>query len=307
MKLTNLFVLICLLSFIVSCKSDDESSSNNNESVSEILNEKFSIQRGGTFVIDPNNVTVDNTISVLSTGGIQRVPLRPGESMNNQITFQSPNNSITAVGMRFGDSGPITFVNLTEEEIQSGVASFPFLIDPTVCNDIAQICHDIKCYEFAYTSAGQISQANLQDIALICGACNEPSCLSLLDEGTCNGLAGEDGSPRFNLKWNGSADLDLYVTDPNGETISFMNPTSSSGGTLDIDCTGNCPGGNSENITWVSGGPAGTYTFYVNYFSGTGSVPFEIIVRDNQQTITTQTGTLQNEDDDSNFFTYTKN
>lgn len=64
------------------------------------------------------------------------------------------------------------------------------------------------------------------------------------------------------MKWRSR--LRPYVTDPNGETISYINTSSSSGGMLDIDCTGNCPGGNSENITWVDGGAAGTYSFYVD-------------------------------------------
>jgi hypothetical protein len=300
----KIILLVLVFTAIYSCKEDD--SQDDGTVAAEILNAAFQINRPGSFIVNPDDVEVDNSVIVFS-GGNGYVPLRGGDNMNNTISFQSSTASITAVGMRFGNTGPITFVPLTPEEIANGVCSLPFSIDPSACADISQICHDIKCNEFAMTSAGKISRADLQDIALICGACNEPSCLELLDEGICQGISGADGSPRFNLTWSGSADLDLYVTDPTGETVSYTNTSSASGGLLDVDCTGSCPGGNSENITWESGGPSGTYTFYVNYFSGTGSVQFNIIVRDNSQTIRTDSGSVSDPGDDSSSFTYTKN
>lgn len=305
MKKIILFAFV--FTAIVSCKKDENNDPQEEETnAAEILNAAFQINRPGTFIVNPADVEIDNSVIVLS-GGNGYVPLRAGDEMNNAVSFQSPTADITAVGMRFGNSGPITFVPLTPDEIANGVASLPFAIDPAVCEDIAQICHDIKCNEFAMTSAGKISQADLQDIALICGACDEPSCLELLDETVCEGISGADGSPRFNLTWSGSADLDLYVTDPAGDTISYINTASASGGMLDVDCTGNCPGGNSENITWASGGPSGTYTFYVNYYSGSGTVPFNILVRDNSQNVRTDTGSVSNSGDNSASFTYTKN
>lgn len=109
MKTTTLFVLILLMTFVTSCKKEDDNVNDNSEQAASILNENFSIQRTGTFTIDPANATVDNSVSVFPTGGFERVPLRPGESMKNQIAFQSPNNNITAIGMRYGNSGSITF------------------------------------------------------------------------------------------------------------------------------------------------------------------------------------------------------
>lgn len=298
---------VLAIGLVTSCNEDDgNGDGDSNDNASEILNENFVVTRPNTFIIDPADVEVDNSILV-NSGGNGYVPLRPGDNMTNQIFFNSPNSNVVAVGMRFGDTGPITFVELTQEEIDAGVGALPFNIDPSVCENIAEICHDIKCYEFAYTDAGTISQSDLQDIALICGACEEPSCLDLLDEATCNGIAGEDGSPRFNLTWSGSADLDLYVEDPNGNVISYLSPTSPTGGSLDVDCTGDCPGGNSENITWPAGGPTGTYTFWVNYYSGSGSVSYNILVRDNDQNITTQSGSVSQAGDDSPMYTYTKN
>ena len=118
-------------------------------------------------------------------------------------------------------------------------------------------------------------------------------------------LTGADGSPRFNMTWSGGTDLDLYVTDPNGYTISYTSPGSPSGGVLDVDCTGNCSGGNAENITWENGGPSGVYEFHVNYFSGSDDTPFTLTIRDNETTMDVINSSLS--EGDSQTWTYTKN
>lgn len=137
-------------------------------------------------------------------------------------------------------------------------------------------------------------------IALI--ACNSDDDTNV-DEDTII-LIGDDGSPRFNLTWIGSVDLDLHVTDPIGETISFANFASDSGGVLDVDCTGDCDEINSENITWVNGGPDGEYSFFVNYFFGNTETSFTLVVRDEDETIEIIEGNLSS--GSSTIFTYTK-
>lgn len=278
--------------------------------VAQLLNESLIFDRP-TYQVDPNGTPIDNSVIVNSAGG-GIMPLHTGEDAVNTISFQTPQplqGGVTAVGMRFGPSGPITFVELTQDEINAGIASFVFQVDPSLCEDIAQICHDIRCYEFAQTAAGSISQADLQDIALVCGACDQPSCLSLLDEETCNGngMQGADGDPRFNLTWSGSTDLDLYVTDPNGDTISYTSTTSPSGGELDVDCTGNCGSVNAENIFWGNGGPSGSYQVYVNYYSGSAATPFTLVISDQGLVQATYTGSLSAQNPNSNTWTYQKN
>jgi len=66
---------------------------------------------------------------------------------------------------------------------------------------------------------------------------------------------------RFNIKWNVNDDIDLYLTDPNGETISFRH-TVSELGELDID---DIPGTGPENITLKQIVP-GDYQAYANFF-----------------------------------------
>lgn len=119
-------------------------------------------------------------------------------------------------------------------------------------------------------------------------------------------VAGEDGNLRFSLTWDGSADLDLYVTDPFGYTINFDKMSSNSGGLMDVDCIGDCPGYNSENIMWPKKGPNGTYTFYVNNHDGSKSQAFTIQVLKNAEVVRTINDFTDQSGFNSKVFTYTK-
>jgi hypothetical protein len=75
------------------------------------------------------------------------------------------------------------------------------------------------------------------------------------------------GDVQVTLRWDTSADLDLHVLDPWGETIYHGNRESESGGDLDVDANRNC-GTQSynpvENIYWPTGGaPTGIYSVSV--------------------------------------------
>jgi hypothetical protein len=74
------------------------------------------------------------------------------------------------------------------------------------------------------------------------------------------------GDVQITLRWDTAPDLDLHVTDPNGEEIWFENIRSSSGGTLDVDDT---EFEGPENIFWPTGrAPRGDYTVDVVLFEG---------------------------------------
>ncbi|MFC0603772.1 hypothetical protein [Winogradskyella pulchriflava] len=299
----NAVRMLIFFTLFLGCNKDENERISDPDRVAELMNANLEILTPGVFTINPDEVTIDNSIQIINNGsGV--VGLESGSPMDNQITFNAPNGNVNAVGMRFGTSGPIYFVPVDANGVTDATATFSFLITEGICDDLSRICHDIRCYEFAQTTSGAISAANIQDVAMLCGNCDEPSCQGLLDSAEC-GLAGLDGSPRFNLTWSGNIDLDLYVTDPNGNTISYINPSSSSGGMLDIDCTGGCTGGNSENITWPDGGPSGQYTFYVNNFDG-GNAPFNIQIRDNGQDVSAFSGSTNMSNDNSQTYTYTK-
>lgn len=76
------------------------------------------------------------------------------------------------------------------------------------------------------------------------------------------------GDVQVTLTWQTNDDIDLYVTDPTGETIYYQYTVSSSGGTLDRDnkCD-NLIIGRPENIFWAEGqAPSGSYKVQVHYY-----------------------------------------
>jgi hypothetical protein len=79
------------------------------------------------------------------------------------------------------------------------------------------------------------------------------------------------GDVQVTLLWATIDDLDLWVTDPDGERIFYANPRSESGGILDVDANRGCATQTTlpvENIYWPTGqAPRGTYTVHVNYFA----------------------------------------
>jgi hypothetical protein len=99
-----------------------------------------------------------------------------------------------------------------------------------------------------------------------------PEVLNGLDD-NCNGQVDEgfvqSGAVQITLGWNSPADIDLYVTDPFGEEISYAHRDAGSGGHLDRDARGACTNGETtENVYWSAGSaPAGTYRVQANYFS----------------------------------------
>jgi hypothetical protein len=86
-----------------------------------------------------------------------------------------------------------------------------------------------------------------------------------------------DGDVQITLTWDNSADLDLYVTDPDGTEIYFGNKTSPSGGQLDID---DRDGYGPENIFWESGdAPSGNYLVEVEHYGGNSPANYKILVQ----------------------------
>jgi hypothetical protein len=92
----------------------------------------------------------------------------------------------------------------------------------------------------------------------------------------CNGQIDEgcgysSGNIQITLAWNSGADIDMYVTDPGGETISYSHTQSASGGNLDHDARGNCrqgqPNNTIENVFWNSPQPpSGSYQVALHYW-----------------------------------------
>ncbi|HAX81424.1 MAG TPA: hypothetical protein DCY40_02510 [Actinobacteria bacterium] len=110
------------------------------------------------------------------------------------------------------------------------------------------------------------------------------------------------GDVAVTLDWEGPADIDLWVTDPNGETVRY-DSDSSSGGHLDDDSNKDCEADAPpppETISWEPGtAPLGSYSVTVDYWTecGAGAVEFTVTVTVNGQVILSTTSTLTDVDD----------
>jgi hypothetical protein len=116
---------------------------------------------------------------------------------------------------------------------------------------------------------GDISDFN-ESQATVCDYCGMCSGLSSRARGAAiHETSVCTGDVQVTLTWHAEADIDLYVEDPNGDAVSYNNPSVSSGGQLDRDnkC-GDFVMGRPENICWPKDGtPEGTYKVSVNYYA----------------------------------------
>jgi hypothetical protein len=106
-----------------------------------------------------------------------------------------------------------------------------------------------------------------------------PEMCNGLDD-NCNGQIDEgcgysSGAIQITLAWNTGADIDLYVTDPMGNVVSYRNTHVPSGGVLDHDARGDClrtVNNTIENVYWDSPmPPPGIYQVEVHYYANCGS------------------------------------
>jgi hypothetical protein len=113
------------------------------------------------------------------------------------------------------------------------------------------------------------------------------------------GSQGQTGDISFRLTWNGPQDLDLYVTEPSGETIYYGNTSSGTNGQLDVDSNYPCSNTSSsptENVYWPEGqAPHGTFTFWADHYSscdGATNAPFTLRVFEGETVVRTINGTV---------------
>ncbi|MEO0541324.1 MAG: hypothetical protein AAFZ80_10735 [Cyanobacteria bacterium P01_A01_bin.105] len=97
----------------------------------------------------------------------------------------------------------------------------------------------------------------LYDLAVLCDVPNFRGAEPVL----------QTGDVQVTLRWQTEDDLDLIVTDPGGDTVSYFNPAVPSGGQLDVDANAYCenPGFSPvENIFWpTESAPTGDYSALV--------------------------------------------
>ena len=149
--------------------------------------------------------------------------------------------------------------------------------------------HDIFDQITAKASAVQIVVEMLDVIGQVSAAFD-----FLLD-----GVEVESGEVKISLSWDTFTDVDLHVTEPNGEVIYYSHKTSATGGQLDLDSNPGCSidGINNENVYWPDGAsPPGEYEVKAHMYSdceeggATGTVTMSFCGEDSPQVETFSLG-----------------
>jgi hypothetical protein len=113
--------------------------------------------------------------------------------------------------------------------------------------------------------------------------CNaiDDDCDGVIDDGCGYGT----GFIQVTVSWDTGADIDLYVTGPLGDTLSFQRPSTPSGARVDHsgrgDCSSSMENARIENIRWVGTRPmGGIYEVEVRYWGEciTGGGPTNVTV-----------------------------
>jgi hypothetical protein len=98
------------------------------------------------------------------------------------------------------------------------------------------------------------------------------------------------GDVQVSVSWDAPSDVDLHVVEPSGQEIFYGNPTSSTGGQLDVDSNAACSidGRQIENIRWSGRAPAGQYIVRVDYWDScdVGRTNYLVTVRQGASTRT---------------------
>jgi hypothetical protein len=103
-------------------------------------------------------------------------------------------------------------------------------------------------------------------------------------------LAGCTGHPKpgtgdlaFRVVWQGIADVDLHVLDPDTSALYFDRKTAPSGGVLDVDCnsgTDRMCDRPIENVFWPTGqAPDGLYDYEASLFQDFGQGEIEVTLQ----------------------------
>jgi hypothetical protein len=121
--------------------------------------------------------------------------------------------------------------------------------------------------------------AGVDAVSLACVPGAREECNAIDDD--CNGVIDDkcgyqSGAVQITVGWDSGADIDLYVTDPSGETLYYNeeHEQSSVGGHLDHNARGECrreqDHANIENAYWTTPASKGVYRVELHYFSPCG-------------------------------------
>ena len=180
--------------------------------------------------------------------------------MNKQTIVALSSIIFATVGCRLDATGYVTTPPPPTATITVNGGQPPPQVNGTIQVNAPQMGAGVQVVEATCTQ-GAAEQCNGLD----------DNCNGQIDEG----CGYQTGSIQITLGWNTPADIDLYVTDPQGQTVSYSNTQLASGGHLDHDARGNCRQGEAnptiENVFWdTQTPPHGQYQIEVHYWGECG-------------------------------------
>lgn len=150
-----------------------------------LLNDRVSLDGEGELLSEPDtDDSVEISSFVEDPSGASQMAVAPGDVITVTLMFEAPEGNVAGGAIRFGSEGEIHTKSLPElEGLTSGTLSFEITIPDDLCAELGEVCHSVLCYEYALTTDGRVSRANVRDVVTRCGqGCAEPSCGALLPE-----------------------------------------------------------------------------------------------------------------------------
>ena len=259
------------------------------------------IPRSGPYILQASNLSPQSgggfTMRLTSDpADIERLNVTPVSYNKDYPASLSPESTL----QYFRFSGKIgDLVTITMNRESGDLDSYLILMDSdlnelTANNDASINTRNARITQFRLPKDGDYYiAASRRDLAR--GSTTGEYNLAL----TAGAISLESGAVTATLRWAGAADLNLFVRDPLGRTISWSDPSSPSGGILQIDSNTGCqtPGAEPvEHVYWPDSSlVAGDYEVWVWYQNGCGredTVAFSLTVNVNGDSALSTNGEL---------------
>lgn len=228
------------------------------------------VPRSGPYILQATNLRPDTrggfnlrlTSRSVNISQLSITPLGFNELLKGSVSNQSP-----LVYYRFsGKTGSLVTIRITATD--GNLDPYVILMDSDLnelaFNDNASGSRNARIAQFALPKDGDyIILATRAGLAG--GSTNGSFDLAL----TVGRFTPQPGALTATLSWQSEADLNLFVRDPSGRTVSWSNPEIPSGGLLEIDSNTQCNTPSDqpvEHIYWPGTAlPPGEYEVWVWY------------------------------------------